>query len=84
MTASYELGLTRHTNAIVQLYASESALQDSSIEQIRANKYEASVCFRSRRGHWVYGLAVIENTANYENTPDFGFALTAAWFSSKP
>src|SRR5262245_6302534 len=84
MTAAYEVRVTRHTNVIVQLYASESALQDSSIEQIRANKYEASLGFRSKRGPLVYGFALIENIANFENTPDFGVALTVGWFASQP
>ena len=83
-TAAYEVGLTRHTNFILQLYASESVLRDTSIEEIRTNKYQASLGLRSRHGHVIYGFAVTENVANFENTPDVGASLTFAWVSLQP
>ena len=83
-TAAYEVGVTDHTNVIVQLYASESTVRNSTIQEIRANKYEASLGLRSRRGHLVYGFAVTENLANFENTPDVGASLTLAWVSLRP
>jgi len=81
LTAAWEVGLTSHTNAIVQAYASQSALRDTSLDEIKANKYEASIGLRSHRGHFVYGVAVIENIANFENSPDVGLSLTLAWLS---
>jgi hypothetical protein len=81
LTAAYEVGLTRHTSAILQLYASESAVRDTSIEEIKANKYQASLGLRSRRGPLVYGFAVTENVVNFQNTPDIGMSLTLAWIS---
>jgi uncharacterized protein DUF3187 len=83
-TAAYEVGLTRRTNFILQLYASESALRDTSIEEIRSNKYQASLGLRSRHGHLIYGFAVTENVANFQNTPDVGASLTLAWVSLQP
>ena len=59
-------------------YGSQSALRDTNIEEIRANKYQASFGLRSRRGHIVYAFAVTENVANFENTPDVGATLTFA------
>ncbi len=84
LTAAYEVGVTRNTNVIVQLYASESAVQDTSVKEIKANKYQASLGLRSRRGNLVYGFAVTENVANYQNTPDVGVSLILAWISPRP
>lgn len=84
LTAAWEVGITSHTNAIVQAYASQSVLRDTTLEEIKANKYEASFGVRSHRGPWVYGVAVIENIAHFENTPDVGLALSLAWLSLKP
>jgi hypothetical protein len=84
LTVAYELGITRDTNVILQLYASESAVRDTPIEEIKANKYQASLGLRSRRGNLVYGFAVIENVANFQNTPDLGVSLTLAWVAPRP
>jgi len=83
MTA-YEVGLTGHTNFILQLYASESALRDTTIAEIRANNYQASLGLRSRHEHLFYAFALTENLANFENTPDVGATLTLAWVSLRP
>jgi Protein of unknown function (DUF3187) len=79
VTAAYEVGVTRHTSAILQLYASQSAIRDTTLDKVKANKYQASLGVRSRRGELVYGFAMTENVANFENTPDVGFSLTLAW-----
>jgi len=84
LTAAYEVGITRRTNGIVQVYASQSTVQDSTIEEIKANKYQASLGLRTRRGHLVYGFAVTENLKNFANTPDVGLSLTVAWLSLRP
>jgi uncharacterized protein DUF3187 len=84
LTAAWEVGLTSHTSAIVQAYASQSALRDTTLDEIKTNKYEMSVGLRSHRGHFVYGVAVIENIASFENTPDVGLSLTLAWLSLRP
>jgi len=84
LTTAYEVGLTGHTNFILQLYASESALRNTRIEEIRANKYQASLGLRSHHGHMIYAFAVTENVANFENTPDVGASLTLAWVALKP
>jgi hypothetical protein len=84
LTAAYEVGVTRRTNAVVQLYASESAIRDTTLAEIKENKYQASLGLRSRRGNLVYGFAVTENVANFQNTPDIGLSLTLAWISDRP
>ena len=84
VTAAYEVGMTGHTNFLLQLYGSESTVRDSSLDAIGANKYEASLGVRSHRGHVIYGFAVTENLKNFENTPDVGVSLTFAWVSLHP
>lgn len=84
VTVAYELGVTRQTNAVLQVYASESTVRDTTIEEIKADKYQASLGLRSRRGHLIYGFAVTENLENFENTPDVGVSLTLAWLSLRP
>jgi hypothetical protein len=84
LTAAYEVGITPHTNAILQVYASRSTVRDTTIPELRADKFQASLGLRSRRGHLVYGFAVTENVANFENTPDVGVSLTLAWVALRP
>jgi len=84
MTVAYEVGMTEHTNFIAQTYASQSTVLDTTIDELKANKYQASLGVRSLRGHLVYGFAVTENVANFANTPDVGVSLTLAWVALKP
>lgn len=79
LIAAYEVGLTRHTNALLQLHASESAVRDTTLDEIKANKYQASLGLRSRRGRLIYGFAVTENLVNFQNTPDVGLSLMLGW-----
>src|SRR5206468_12083071 len=84
LTAAYEVGVTGHTNLVLQLYASQSTILDTSLDQLKADKFQASFGLRSFRGHMVYGFAVTENLANFANTPDVGAALTLAWVALRP
>jgi hypothetical protein len=79
LTAAWEVGLAEHTNFIGQLYASQSTVRDSAVEVIQADKYQASLGLRSRRGRLIYGFAFTENLKNFENTPDVGLSLNVAW-----
>jgi hypothetical protein len=79
LNAAYEVSLTRRTNAVLQLYASESAIRETDIDEIKANKYQVSLGLRSRRGNLIYGFAVTENVVNFQNTPDIGLSLTLGW-----
>jgi uncharacterized protein DUF3187 len=84
VTAAYETSLTSHANFIVQVYASRSTVQDTTIDLLKADKYQASLGVRSRRGRIIYGLAVTENIKNFDNTPDVGMNLSLAWADLKP
>ena len=79
LTAAWEIGLTDYTSFISQLYASQSTVRDSDLEEIQAEKYQASLGLRSHRGHLIYGFAFTENLKSFENTPDIGLSLSLAW-----
>jgi hypothetical protein len=84
LTLAYEAGLTSRTSFITQLYASQSALRDTDIPEIRANKYLISAGLRTRQGPLVTAFAITENVANFENTPDVGATVTLAWIPAAP
>ena len=84
LTAAYEVRLTEATNAIVQLYASKSTIQDTTIEELKTDKFQASIGLRSLRGRMVYGFAITENLLNFANTPDIGVSLNVAWVALRP
>jgi len=84
LTAAWEVGLAEHTNFIGQLYASQSTIRDSEVEEIQADKYQASLGLRSHRGRLIYGFAFTENLKNFENTPDIGLSLSVAWAALRP
>lgn len=80
---AYEVGLSNHTNLIGQLYASQSTIRDSSLDPVTADKFQASLGVRSRRGRMIYGIAVTENIDNFDNTPDIGVTLSLAWAAGR-
>jgi len=84
LTAAYEHTLTRHTAAIAQLYVSQSAIRDTNLSEIDANKLELSAGLRHRRGSLEYGLAVTENIGHFENTPDIAISASLAWHPPHP
>ena len=59
-------------------------MQDTTIDQLKADKYQASLGLRSLRSHLVYGFAMTENVENFANTPDIGVSLTLAWIALRP
>ena len=76
--AAWERRLTRQTNCILQLYASPSVIRDSTVEELTADKYLLTAGLQSERRGWFYRLAITENLANFENTPDVGVTVSVA------
>lgn len=66
---------TPDTSIIVQSYASRSAVSETSIDQLKDNKYQLSLGLQSSLRSWTWTLAITENIANFDNTPDVGFQL---------
>jgi hypothetical protein len=73
--------LTRHMHSILQFYASPSVYDhgDTQVEALRANKYQLSFGLRYHRGGHLLTIAVTENVANFNNTPDVGLQLGWAY-----
>lgn len=75
----YSYGLTHRTSVILQGYVSKSVVQDTSIDELSANKYQASLGVQSRRKNVLVSLALTENISNFGNTPDIGAQLGIAY-----
>lgn len=84
VTLAYETALTPTVNFVGQMSVSPSTVQDSTIDLITADKYQASLGLRSRHGRLIYGFAVTENLKNFDNTPDIGMTASLAWVALKP
>jgi hypothetical protein len=77
----YERRLTARTHLIVQGYASLSIFsrEDTDLDDLLKNKYQASLGFYHHRGRSVFSFAVTENLQNLNNTPDVGFQMGFAY-----
>lgn len=69
--------LTRRTHSIMQFYASPSVYgsRETSLDELRANKYELSLGLRHQRGSQLWSFALTENIASFNNTPDIVMQL---------
>lgn len=79
LIAGYSVGLTPTTSFIVQGYASESVVQNTSIEELKDNKYQISLGIQSRSKNILWSFALTENVSNFANTPDFGAQIGIAY-----
>jgi Protein of unknown function (DUF3187) len=78
LIAGYERRLTRRTNAILQLYASRSVVQNTTVEELTADKYQLTLGLQSWRGNSVWRFGITENIRNFGNTPDIGLIFSVA------
>lgn len=72
----WETRVSEHLNFILQVYASESTVQETNLDELSADKLQATVGLQ-----WLYRGAVVrfgitENLANFSNTPDVGVTLS--------
>jgi hypothetical protein len=75
LVAGYSFGLTQRTSFILQGYASESVVQDSTLDEITAEKFQLSLGVQSRGTNFLWSFAITENVTNFENTPDIGVQM---------
>lgn len=73
VAASY--AATPATSVILQSYASRSAVSRTTLDELKENKYQLSLGLQSRRPNWTWTIAITENVANFDNTPDVSFQL---------
>lgn len=79
LIAGYSFGVTPRTSVILQGYASRSVVQDTTINQLKDDKYLLSLGLQSRSRNFLWSLALTENVKNFENTPDISAQLGFAY-----
>ncbi|HEV8582581.1 MAG TPA: DUF3187 family protein [Thermoanaerobaculia bacterium] len=78
VVAGWETRIAQHTNLILQGYFSRSAVQETTLDELSANKIQATIGIqRIYRGN-VIRFGITENLANFDNTPDVGVNLSVA------
>lgn len=77
----FDSHLTGLTHSIVQFYASPSVFGDgeTSLDELNSDKFLLSLGLRHHRGPHLVSVAVTENLANFNNTPDVAFQLGYAY-----
>lgn len=79
LIAGYSYGLTPRTSVIVQGYASRSVIQDTTVSELREDKYLLSLGLQSRSRNFLWSVALTENIKNFENTPDISAQIGFAY-----
>lgn len=79
LIAGYSFGVTPRTSVILQGYVSRSVVQDTTINQLKDDKYLLSLGLQSRSRNFLWSLALTENVKNFENTPDISAQLGFAY-----
>jgi hypothetical protein len=79
LIAGYGFGITRNLNLILQAYASRSVIQDTTVDELRENKYQLSLGLQARTKNVLWSFALTENVSNFGNTPDIGAQLGIAY-----
>lgn len=74
--AGWESRLSGHLNFVLQLYASRSTVQETNLNELSADKLQATIGLQ-----WLYRGAALrfgitENLGNFNNTPDVGVTLS--------
>jgi hypothetical protein len=74
--AGWETRLTRRLGLVLQLYGSRSTVQNTTLDELSADKLQITAGVQwHHRGH-VLRLGLTENLANFHNTPDVGLSFS--------
>jgi len=79
IVAGYSYGLTAETSVILQGYASRSVIENTTLKELKEDKFLLSLGLQSRGKNILWSLAVTENVSNFNNTPDIGVQLGLAY-----
>lgn len=74
----WEARVSRHLNTVLQLYGSRSTVQNTSLDELSAEKLEATLGVQWLYRGNVLRLGLTENIAHFNNTPDIGITLSFA------
>lgn len=78
LIVGYEHRLTRHTNGILQFYASPSVIQNSNAAELTDDKFQLTLGLQRLYRNNILRFGVTENLSNFNNTPDIGISLSLA------
>lgn len=76
LVAGWETRLTRSTNLILQLYGSPSTIQETALDELSADKLQATIGLQWLWRDGAVRFGITENLANFNNTPDVGVTLS--------
>jgi hypothetical protein len=79
LIAGYSFGVTPQTSLILQGYASRSVIENTTLEELKEDKFLLSLGLQARGKNVLWSLAVTENVSNFNNTPDIGVQLGLAY-----
>ena len=77
----YEFRWLQNTNLIAQFYVSRSTVrgEQTELDELRSSKYQISLGVRHRLQRGYLSAAFTENLQHHNNTPDFGFQISAGF-----
>lgn len=75
----YSYGVSPRTSVILQGYASQSVIQNTTLEELKEEKYQLSLGVQTRGDNVLWSLAITENVSNFNNTPDIGAQIGIAY-----
>jgi hypothetical protein len=76
--AGWETRVSRHVNFVLQAYWSRSNVQETTLDELSANKIQATMGLQWLYRGNVLRFGITENIANFDNTPDIGVNLSLA------
>ncbi len=74
--AGWETRLTRRVGLVMQLYASRSTVQNTTLSELSADKLQLTAGLQWRHRGNVLRFGLTENLRNFNNTPDVGLTLS--------
>jgi hypothetical protein len=82
LVLAYSIAATAKTSFVLQACASRSVVRDTQLGELKDNKYLLSIGAQSKIRDWTWNLALTENVANFDNTPDIGVQMALTYSPS--
>jgi len=80
----WETRLSQHTAMVLQLYGSESAVRETNLDELTADKLQATLGIQWLLERFVLRFGVTENISSFNNTPDVGLSLSFGYIFNSP
>jgi hypothetical protein len=82
LVLAYSIAATPKTSFVLQACAGRSVVRDTQLSELKDNKYLLSIGAQSKIRDWTWNLALTENVANFDNTPDIGVQMALTYSPS--